>query len=85
MKSVSTYSVLRFDKSNLSDDDYIWIYFEINKLNSQVYKKIKILIDYLISYKIINVSEQTLELLSKTDKNVTYEDFKIMSSIFFMD
>jgi hypothetical protein len=75
----------RFDKSNLSDDDYIWIYFEINKLNSQVYKKIKILLDYLISYKIINVSEQTLELLSKTDKNVTYEDFKIMSSIFFMD
>lgn len=75
----------RFDKSNLSDDDYIWIYFEINKLNSQVYKKIKILIDYLISYKIINVSEQTLELLSKTDKNVTYEDFKIMSSIFFVD
>ena len=54
-------------------------------MNSQVYKKIKILIDYLISYKIINVSEQTLELLSKTDKNVTYEDFKIMSSIFFVD
>ena len=64
------------------EDDYIWIYFESNKQDKVISKKIKLLLQFLLTEKVIKIAPEMLDLLNNSDATATYDSFKAASDIF---
>lgn len=64
------------------EDDYIWIYFESNKQDKVISKKIKLLLQFLLTEKVIKIAPEMLDLLNNSDATTTYDSFKAAIDIF---
>ncbi len=69
-------------KGVFTEDDYVWIYFESNKLEKKTAQKIKTVLSNMNQDGLVKVSKETLKLLSETDETSTYDAFKAATDIF---